>query len=210
MLERLREDDVELLRIKRNSPEVNTYMLFREEITPEQQRLWFTQIDNENNNYFIIRDGDRKVGLISGTEIDWDNMITGNGGLFFWDTTYWGTNFPLCAALLLTDLSFVLQFKKTCVRVLRDNVRAINFNKALGYELMPDQGSSTLVNYELTEHSYVRATAKVKSILLGKVDQHISCFVDDPLHASTRKFLSVYNNLPEENKAKITFVENQI
>lgn len=208
VLERLRKEDLELLRTKRNSPEVQPYMSYREEITPDQQEIWFSGIDNANNNYFIIRDGHKKVGLISGSEIDWQNMITGNGGLFFWDTSYWGTNFPLCAALLLTDISFVLKFKKTRVRVLPENTRAINFNKGLGYKLLPGQEDAGLLNFELTEDEYERSTAKLKSILTGKVDMRITCYVDDPQHPSSIQFLSVFNALPEENKVKINFVEN--
>lgn len=206
-LERIQEADLELLRTKRNSPEVSNFMVHKEEITPEQQKEWFLKIDNPNNNYFMIRVGEAKVGVISGAEIDWNTMITGNGGLFFWDTSYWGTNFPLYAALLLTDFSFLLQFKKTRVRVLRNNSRAISFNQSLGYELIGGQENLELQTYELTEDRYSAATAKFKKILLGKVDASIAFRVNNPDHASSIQFLEVYNSLPSGNKAKLKQLE---
>jgi UDP-4-amino-4,6-dideoxy-N-acetyl-beta-L-altrosamine N-acetyltransferase len=76
VLTRLTAHDLELVRVKRNSEEVRSYMQFRDEITPEMQVKWFSSIDNEHNNYFLIHHGDEKVGMISGAEIDWTTMET--------------------------------------------------------------------------------------------------------------------------------------
>ncbi len=53
-LNRLREDDIELLRQWRNSPQINQFMEYRGNITPEMQRDWFRSVDNFDNFYFII------------------------------------------------------------------------------------------------------------------------------------------------------------
>ncbi len=205
VLERLKSADLELVRQKRNSPEVQEYMSFREEITPVQQQIWFTRIDNENNNYFVIRDGEKKIGLISGADIDWTAMTTGNGGMFFWDNSYWGTMFPIAAAVLLTDISFLLGFRKTQIRILRDNHRAIIFNQRLGYKLLNGQEELTNQIYELTEADYVESTRELKLKLAENVDSKISCVIDDQDHPASKNIIHIYNRLPESSQSKLLF-----
>src|ERR1041385_8348137 len=100
-LHRLQHDDIELVRQKRNAPNVSSFMEYREEITPEMQEKWFQSINNEKNNYFLIEYNGEKIGLIYAAEIDWEKMITGNSGIFIWDEQFRKTSVPLAAALLL-------------------------------------------------------------------------------------------------------------
>ena len=54
-LERLREEDIELVRQWRNSDPVRLNMKYQELITPEKQREWFNSINNVNFHYVMIQ-----------------------------------------------------------------------------------------------------------------------------------------------------------
>lgn len=165
---RLTRNDIEFLREKRNLPEVNEYMEYREHITSEAQKLWFEKINNEFNNYFLIEYNGQRVGLISGAEINWEKKITGNGGLFFWDTSYWGTTVPVCASFLLTEISFLIGFRKIFIRTLHENVRAVEFNKAMGYVKEDGHDKSQNQLYSLTPENFDKATLTLRNVLRKK------------------------------------------
>ena len=159
-LHRLTEDDIELVRNHRNSATINQFMEFREHITEEQQLLWFNAINNLNNNYYIIIHNQTKIGLIYGADINWDTLETGNGGVFIWDTNYWESETPALASILLTDTSILLGLKKTYVKVLKSNKKAIAFNKMLGYKLCENQFENNQ-QYELEITNYQNKREKL-------------------------------------------------
>ncbi len=64
-------DDIELVRIWRNSPEVAQYMYNEKYISEEDQSRWFEKIKNEATSiYWIIEYEGKKLGLASLTGID--------------------------------------------------------------------------------------------------------------------------------------------
>lgn len=167
-LERLCAKDIEFLREKRNRPEVNAYMEYREYISTEAQQAWFQRINNEYNNYFLIEYQGERIGLISGAEIDWDKNITGNGGLFLWERSYWGTSVPVYASFLLTEVSFMIGFRKTFIRTLENNERAMEFNRSLGY--VPEREAEEVHNklFSLSSENFENATGKLREALRRK------------------------------------------
>lgn len=67
----LTQEDIEQVRIWRNTPEVASYMYTENEISQEQQQKWFESISkNPNSKYWIITYDGRKLGLASITNID--------------------------------------------------------------------------------------------------------------------------------------------
>lgn len=203
---RLRHEDIELVRQMRNAEHVKRFMEFRDTITPEMQEKWFRSIDNIHNNYFVIEYKKKKIGLISGAQIDWEKMETGNGGIFIWEQEYWDTPVPLSASILLTDLSFALGFRCTFVRVLRDNPKAIAFNMQLGYVRAEDQEEQYNQLYILTEEAYRKRIARVKQVLHKHYEELIECEVTDPEHPAEKNFLEVYDRLPDELKKRLNVV----
>lgn len=201
---RLTRQDIEFLREKRNSPEVNAYMEYREYITPEAQIRWFKSINNEFNNYFLIEYKGERIGLISGADIDWDNKVTGNGGLFLWETGYWGTQIPVYASFLLTELSFLIGFRKTLIRTLQDNERAIDFNRSLGYKIEPLQEGVRNKLYGLTPENFNTATGEIRATLRKKYPQ-TTLELFEPFDAmSVRVYESVKSISPEILKVIIS------
>lgn len=206
VLTRLTALDLELVREKRNSEEVRSYMQFRDEITPEMQVKWFSSIDNEHNNYFLIHHEKEKVGMISGAEIDWMNMETKNGGLFIWDQSLWGTTTPLMAALLLTELSFRLGFKKNYVRVLLQNKRAIEFNSRLGYVKEDQSTHAPLETYSLVPERFFQATEGLRSKARLLFPGKLRCTIDDKNHPASENIIRVYGQLTPEQQSHFEFI----
>ncbi len=201
-LKRLTADEIELVRTHRNSEAIRNTMEYREIITAEMQRNWFRSIDNEHNNYMLIYVDEKPIGLISGTQINWEEMITGNGGIFIWDKDFIETVFPARAAVLMTDIGFYLGIKKNYVKILHDNLKSISFNASLGYQLLPNQNKVYNQQYELTADRYFSSVQKLRKIL--GVDGGIHFILDDASHPSAIRIAETLKNIAEEKKQKLS------
>ncbi len=204
-LERLQKGDLELVRNWRNADHVKRYMEFRETITPEMQEKWFSSIDTIYHNYFIILVNKEKIGLIYGSNIDWEKNETGNGGIFIWDINYQKTTIPLRASLLLTDLSFLLGFERTFAKVLKDNVQAISYNLNLGYELMPGQENNYNQQYLLQKENYFTKTEKLRRTLKKGSPEPVSVMITDRTHPASAQMIKRYSELTEVQKNALIF-----
>lgn len=167
-LKRLELQDIELVRYWRNSVHIRRFMEFRDEITPEMQLSWFNSIHPIRDYFFLISVKGKYIGLINGSDTDWEKGITGNGGIFVWEEDFWSTSIPFAAALLLTEFSFNFGIRKSFVKILSDNNRSIQFNSALGYRLLPDQENVTNQKYVL-EHDVFFETTKQARMQLSRI-----------------------------------------
>lgn len=68
---KIREENLEMIRNWRNSPEVSNYMYTDDFITVDQQKKWFRQIkDDPTKKYWIIKVDDKYVGVVNLYDID--------------------------------------------------------------------------------------------------------------------------------------------
>ncbi len=178
---RLREEDIELVRQWRNSPQINQFMEYREHITPEMQIEWFRSVDNYENFYYIIEYQDEKIGLINSSHIEWDT-VSSEGGIFLWDEKYYETFVPVWASLCLLETSyFILGAGKSVIKTLRDNERAKKLNTHLGYELQEGQEEVYNQVYVMTASSFrLHAPKLIKAakLLAGDDPEGHSVFFD--------------------------------
>ena len=170
-LVRVQEKDIELIRTWRNQPDVSGFMEYRKHITAEEQKIWFRSINNKNNYYFIIEYEGKKVGLINSKNYD-PKVGFGEGGIFISDKDYINSFAAVFASLCLLNFMFeklgVSQVSR--VRVLKSNERAIQYNKLLGYKLMPGQEEIENQLYELHISDYKTIGGKLNktaSLLSG-------------------------------------------
>ena len=205
-LARLRHGDIELVRNWRNSAHINRFMEYREYITPEMQKKWFRSIDNIHNNYFIIITKGEKIGLINGSQIDWQKKETLNGGIFIWKDEYWDTLIPLFSSILLTDISFLIGLERTFIKILRNNPKAIQFNKQLGYEILDGQQEFENQQYVLTKENYYKKTEKVRKALDKLSSQKYSIRITDKENESSKWIIEQYERSSEENKKLIKLI----
>jgi UDP-4-amino-4,6-dideoxy-N-acetyl-beta-L-altrosamine N-acetyltransferase len=209
VLSRLTIADIETVRKWRNSDLIRQFMEFREEITEEMQQKWFHSIDNINNNYYIIHDGENKIGLIYGAEIDWTAGITHNGGIFIAEDEYWNTYFPLSATLLLMEISFILGLKQVYVKILKDNYKAIQFNTNIGFKILPDQEKENNQKYVLTLESYEEKTLKLRQLLKKVYTDKITIIINHPDDHVSKKAIEDYKIQPEHIKNRVEFIINE-
>lgn len=168
VLKRLTHDKIEMVRRWRNDPKISQYMEYREEITPEMQEKWFQKIDNDNNYYFIITVENKEIGLINVRDIDYEKK-TGEPGIFIWDDDYWNSTVSFQASLCLLDFCFEsLELDNLVCHILKDNKRAIQFNKAFGYILSDNQDNKHNQEYTLMYDDYLRNKNKIKKYLAYK------------------------------------------
>ncbi len=162
-LSRLSHEDLELVRSWRNSELVRSRMAYQQFISQSEQEKWFYSINNECNFYFIISVEDQKIGLINTKNIDWKNKW-GEGGIFIGVEEYIETYIPTLASLCLLEFVFeVLNgIQYSFIRILKDNKRAISYNKNLGYLLLPAQENIDNQLYMLTKENYFARSEKLK------------------------------------------------
>lgn len=161
-LVRVQEKDIELIRTWRNNPDVAHFMEYRKHITAEEQKIWFRSINNKNNYYFIIEYEGKQVGLINSKNYD-PKVGFGEGGIFISNKDYINSFAAVFASLCLLNFMFeklgVSQVSR--VRVLKNNERAIQYNKLLGYKLMSGQEEIENQLYELHISDYKTIGAKL-------------------------------------------------
>lgn len=205
-LERLKQADIELVREKRNSVVVSQFMHYREEITPEMQKVWFASIDNVNNMYYIIHYNEKKIGVVNGAQIDWEKRETGSGGIFVWEQGLWETEIPLMANLLMIDLSLFLGLYKTYIKVLPSNYRAIKYNAMLGYRILPNQENEPNQAYVLDMEKYLENTYSLRNYLYKQYGDVFDVVVDDPEHPVTQFMLQKLKAVPLEYLKRLNFI----
>ncbi|MFY7899876.1 MAG: hypothetical protein ACOVNY_06810 [Chitinophagaceae bacterium] len=154
ILKRITVNDIELIRKWRNSKAIRNKMFFKRYIAKSQQIKWFHEINNHQNNYFLIFYHDTAVGLINGGAIDWEKNITGNGGIFIWDSNVKDELVAIKASILLTDCGFYLGMKKNIIKILKTNFTAISYNTMLGYVKDENFIHPKLNQYYLTPEMY--------------------------------------------------------
>lgn len=162
MLERLKESDIELVRNWRNSDHVRLNMEYREIITPEQQKEWYSSINNLSNNYMLIYYKGEKIGLLNDKHIDWENR-TSESGIFIGEPQYCNTFIPYFISIAGIELNFhFLNWNKQYAHILRSNPNAARYNTAIGYRLCSGQEEVENQLYEMTPESYETCSHKIR------------------------------------------------
>jgi RimJ/RimL family protein N-acetyltransferase len=162
ILERLKVEDIELVRQWRNSDPVRLNMKYQDVITPEMQLTWFNSINNLQNNYLMIHYKDEKIGLLNDKNIDWESRSS-ESGIFFGRTEFYNTFLPYLVSVAGIETTFyLLGWKKQFAHILRSNTNAIKFNLLLGYQLSEGQEELDHQWYEMTRQSFEQKAGKVR------------------------------------------------
>lgn len=164
-LNKLTEDKLEMIRDWRNDPKISQYMDYKEYITPEMQLNWFRKIDNENNYYFIIEYKKAEIGLINIKDIDY-KLKLGEAGIYIYSDEWLNSTVSFQASLCLYDFCFeTLGLELIVAHILKDNKRAIRFNKIFGYELLENQEYVINQLYTLSASTYFYSRNEISVFL---------------------------------------------
>lgn len=156
------ESDLALVREWRNSPDVSDYMFFQTEITPEKQLEWFHTLDETSVYLMIVYKGE-KIGVINVKNINWSKR-TGEAGIFIGDKRYHNSPVSMQAIFAMMD-AFIISFRFIILKAIvkKSNVKAIDFNKQLGYEIQYEDDDK--VNMEVNLRLYSESRKKFTIVL---------------------------------------------
>lgn len=162
VLEMLRQDHLEMVRLWRNQDHVRKNMQFQKELSRDDQQHWFDNLDSERNLYWIIRSSDYPIGLIHIKEMDAD-LSTGEAGIFIGEPSYLYMPQPMLAILVMMELAFkALDMRQLRAKIRSGNKHAISFNEQLGYALEPDQPDG-FQYYSVDEKAFEASTKKLRA-----------------------------------------------
>lgn len=152
-LKRVTEDDIETIRLGRNSDLVRKRMLAQELISTDQQKEWFQRINSSRHClYFTIQHNGRKIGVAHSKDIDWEKQED-EGGIFVWDERYIGSGIPTIASIIMMQLCFsIVGLQRTYARILPGNTDIQKYNLALGYTFTPEHGRMVLTRAAYDSH----------------------------------------------------------
>lgn len=195
---RLKRDQIELVRQKRNLPHIQEKMIYKKRISTWRQKRWFKSINNMYNYYFLIQYNGDFIGLVNGKDADFVNK-TMEGGIFIWESNYWNTHIPLLASVVMHDCSFLISnFNTLHAKILIENKNAINFNTNLGYTTVQEQDGYLLM--QLKKADYLLKITKIRDFLIRITkDEEILNAKDisfDDEDEKSRKLL--YSGLPKD------------
>ncbi len=161
----MREEDIEMVRNWRNDPTVVNNYEYREFITPEMQKEWFTKVNNIHNLYTLIGFRGDQIGVVNLKDIDWEHQTT-EGGIFIPDKKYHETPVTSIVSFLTTEIMFLLfNWKVARAHVLKDNKPIQAFIKTLGYVLSPGQEEVNNQEYVLDREKFEQIAPKLRKAI---------------------------------------------
>lgn len=166
VLRQIGPDDIEQVRLWRNDPEVARYMAFRDHITPEMQQRWYEGVTRRGDLYFIIQRDDKDIGVSNLKDIDLSKKDA-EAGIFIVNQDMRNSLVPYLVNFCLFDFAFDdLGLQLTWAHILDDNIRAIRFNKSLGFQATKElQDGTSNRKYFLEKSMYFNSSAKIKKIV---------------------------------------------
>lgn len=195
-LHRVREEDLEMIRLHRNSDFIKSKMFYQKEISKAEQKQWFSKINNEKYFYFIIKFQNKPVGLAHGIVHSFEKGEA-EGGVFFWEKDVLKTHVPVVVSVCMTDLTFLLlKMEKTIAEVRSDNLIAINYNKQLGYSIVNEDIEEGKLLMELKREDYLNKTNKYRA-LVKKISKDPSDITWEDIQIPKDSPAQQYENLPD-------------
>lgn len=162
LLQPLKKDDIEIVRIWRNTDRILRSTISKKKISESEQIKWFESLTDKDKYFKIIYKGSF-VGVAS---LSW-NELTQNfdPGVFIGDETYASTGIGVISAFLLTKYAFsCLGLNELTAKILGENKAAIRMNKMLGYEFHSSDGN--LVIYILSSTKFEQQNYKLIELIL--------------------------------------------
>lgn len=140
-------DLVETIRMWRNSPRVRENMLDDTEIEPQQQQLWFENLEaSKGKQYKVFYQDAKPIGMLYFSDINKESCVW---GCYIGEEAVWpGTGVLLSVAAL--DYAFnILKVERLCAEVFENNLSPIRMHQAFGYTARPNRFVTTKSGKEI-------------------------------------------------------------
>jgi UDP-4-amino-4,6-dideoxy-N-acetyl-beta-L-altrosamine N-acetyltransferase len=166
-LRKIKEEDLEMLRIWRMSPEVTKYLYTDPVITEADQIKWYERIKNDESlRYWIINYNGNDIGLLSLTGID---KVNSRCEWFFFiaETAYRGMGLGRALSYNIFDYVFnILGFNRLSCEIFLTSQHLIKMCTELGYSIEGTRREFIRKGdkfYDVLELSILRSDWKVLS-----------------------------------------------
>lgn len=129
------EENLEMVRVWRNSDDVRLFMQYQEMITPEQQKAWFKQLEKKTNYYFVTYQNSIPFGVYNIKDVDF-NIGIGEPGVFLKSHTMWEDDSSMRGSIALILFAFeTLKLKSLKCHILKSNIKVMAYNKQIGFQI---------------------------------------------------------------------------
>ena len=135
-------EDIEEVRLWRNNPKINNFIINKNHITAAQQLKWFDNLGENQKYYFIAKVDQEKLGLFYATQVDLGQKSCEPNG-FMGNPTYFKS--PIAGLIIVEffkKLFLELDFETLNGKVVRDNVSFIQLHALLGAEISEDESKN--------------------------------------------------------------------
>lgn len=133
-LREITKDDLEMIRLWRNSKEVSQYMYTENQISTEEQQKWFDRISHDKTSmYWIIQYDTKPLGVVSISEINkvFDSCFW---AFYLGDSSVRGVGIGAKVEYHIISYVFdTLQLNKLCCEVLTTNEKVIKMHEKFGF-----------------------------------------------------------------------------
>lgn len=141
ILKPIEEDDIERIRLWRNSESISGVFIDNRIITSDEQIIWYNKYkSNINDKMFIINYNDKPVGTVALYNIDYITCIAEFGRLLIGDLDSRCKGIALTATKALCEYGFnILGLNKIILQVYKDNFNAIKLYKKVGFNSIEEK-----------------------------------------------------------------------
>jgi UDP-4-amino-4,6-dideoxy-N-acetyl-beta-L-altrosamine N-acetyltransferase len=131
----LSEDNLEMVRIWRNSDDVRLFMQYQEIITTDQQQTWFQKLDKSTNFYYVAYQNEIPFGVYNIKDVDF-NIGIGEPGVFLKSRNIWETDCSMRGSIAILKFAFeILKLNSLKSNVLKSNKKVLAYNQQMGFEI---------------------------------------------------------------------------
>jgi RimJ/RimL family protein N-acetyltransferase len=164
MTKPLDEKSLGLVRHWRNLDHVRTRMATQDRISQDEQRAWFSCINQKQAKHYIYSLGDVDIGSANITAISTENG-TFETGIYCGNSKYLGHWVNIAASLFIYDKAFFeFGLTQSTAIILDDNKAALNLNKNLGY-INCGRHSDNIGKYILSKVNYEEKSQGIRTVI---------------------------------------------
>ena len=142
---KLSSDNIEMIRLWRNSLEVKKFMFTQDEITPSQQKKFIETLRTDNSKiYFLARLKDEPIGSIYFYDLDFEQMKCFWG--YYLDPKLIGASYGLLLEYTVAEVVFeILRLEKLFCEGFVSNKTAVKIHREFGFEELKNDGDLILM-----------------------------------------------------------------